>query len=366
MEELYLGISGFLLMVLTLFLIKIGTSIERSISKTYAIIFTTAVELYVALDALFVKCFFTEGGSVRAFRIIAFAFLLMYVIMPYTWHLFIQSYMGVQRRICIRILEAVPMMLLVVLVIVSVFNGMLWSIDDHSVYTRGPWFKSFAVLNLFYYGFAFVQNCYILITKNKNGKRYALISAVFSSIPLMGILINIFVFPLHDAYPLQPYCLTATVLLAYLFMVEHQKKEHDREQREKLLLALEHEKEAARDAKEAGAVKATFLANMSHDIRTPMNAILGFADIIAKHPDDEAVVRNAVTKIQASGEVLMKLINDVLDLSRIESGKLTLEETAVDLKQISEKLNMIMEYSMEKKHIQFQIISELQNPLCLV
>ena len=61
MEELYLGISGFLLMVLTLFLIKIGTSIERSISKTYAIIFTTAVELYVALDALFVKCFFTEG-----------------------------------------------------------------------------------------------------------------------------------------------------------------------------------------------------------------------------------------------------------------------------------------------------------------
>ena len=239
---------------------------------------------------------------------------------------------------------------------------MLWSIDDHSVYTRGPWFKSFAVLNLFYYGFAFVQNCYILITKNKNGKRYALISAVFSSIPLMGILINIFVFPLHDAYPLQPYCLTATVLLAYLFMVEHQKKEHDREQREKLLLALEHEKEAARDAKEAGAVKATFLANMSHDIRTPMNAILGFADIIAKHPDDEAVVRNAVTKIQASGEVLMKLINDVLDLSRIESGKLTLEETAVDLKQISEKLNMIMEYSMEKKHIQFQIISELQNP----
>ena len=362
MEELYLGISGFLLIVLTLFLIKIGTSIERSISKTYAIIFTTAVELYVALDALFVKCFFTEGGSVRAFRIIAFAFLLMYVIMPYTWHLFIQSYMGVQRRICIRILEAVPMMLLVVLVIVSVFNGMLWSIDDHSVYTRGPWFKSFAVLNLFYYGFAFVQNCYILITKNKNGKRYALISAVFSSIPLMGILINIFVFPLHDAYPLQPYCLTATVLLAYLFMVEHQKKEHDREQREKLLLALEHEKEAARDAKEAGAVKATFLANMSHDIRTPMNAILGFADIIAKHPDDEAVVRNAVTKIQASGEVLMKLINDVLDLSRIESGKLTLEETAVDLKQISEKLNMIMEYSMEKKHIQFQIISELQNP----
>ena len=107
MEELYLGISGFLLMVLTLFLIKIGTSIERSISKTYAIIFTTAVELYVALDALFVKCFFTEGGSVRAFRIIAFAFLLMYVIMPYTWHLFIQSYIKKRREVIISSLRII-------------------------------------------------------------------------------------------------------------------------------------------------------------------------------------------------------------------------------------------------------------------
>ena len=361
MEELYFWISGFLLIVLTLFLIKIGTSIERSISKTSALVFTAAVELYVALDALFVKCFFTEGGSVRAFRIIAFAFLLMYVIMPYIWHLFMQSYMGVQHGIRTRIVEAVPMMLLIVLVIASVFHGTLWSIDDNGVYTRGPWFKTFATLNLFYYVYAFVQNCYILVTKNKNGMRYVLTSAIFSFIPLMGILINIFVFPLHGAYPLQPYCLTATVLMAYLFMVEHQKKQHDREQREKLLLALAHEKEAARKAKEAGAVKDTFLANMSHDIRTPMNAILGFSDIIAKHPEDEAVVRNAVTKIQASGEVLMKLINDVLDLSKIESGKLTLEETAADLKQMSEKLDMMMEYSMKKKQIQFQILNGLRH-----
>ena len=144
-------------------------------------------------------------------------------------------------------------------------------------------------------------------------------------------------------------------------MVEHQKKQHDQEQKEKLLRALEHERESARKAQAAGAVKDTFLANMSHDIRTPMNAILGFSDIIAKHPGEEDVVRNAVTKIQASGEVLMRLINDVLDLSKIESGKLTVEETATDLNQMSKRLNMMLEYSMEKKNIQFQILNEWQH-----
>lgn len=361
MAELYLGISGFLVLILMILLLRIWSYIEKSRRKCYALVLIGAVEIYVVLDAMFVKCFLAEAESVNAFRIIVFTFFLIYVIMPYIWHLFMQNYMEMVCGIRTRILEALPLFILVILVCCSNFNGKLWNIDDNGVYTRGPWFSLFAVLNLFYYVFAFVQTCYILVCKNKGEKRYVLSSAIFSAIPLIGILVNTYVISLYGVYPFQPYCLVAGVLLAYLFMVEHQKKEHDREQREKLLLALEHEKEATRKAKEAGAVKDTFLANMSHDIRTPMNAILGFSDIIAKHPEDEAVVRNAVTKIQASGEVLMKLINDVLDLSKIESGKLTLEETATDLKQMSEKLNMIMEYSMEKKQIQFQIINELQN-----
>lgn len=362
MTELYLGISCFLILVLTLLFARVCTSFERGLSKRYALSFIGAVEIYVLMDALFVKCFLSGVRSITAFRGITLLFLLIYVIMPYVWHLFMQNYMGIQCKIHTRILEAIPFMVYVVLVIHSHFAGTLWSIDENGVYSRGPWFNVFAVLNMFYYGFAFVQTCYILATKNKGRKQYVVASAIFSGIPLIGILINVFVFPVRGAYPFQPYCLTTTVLLAYLFMVEHQKKQYEQEQREKLLLALEHEKEAARKAKEAGAVKNTFLANMSHDIRTPMNAILGFSDMIAKHPDDEAVVRNAVAKIQASGDVLMKLINDVLDLSKIESGKLSLEESATDLEQISEKMRMMLEYSMEKKHIQFEIINGLENP----
>lgn len=145
-------------------------------------------------------------------------------------------------------------------------------------------------------------------------------------------------------------------------MVEHQKNRVESEHRAMLSDALEQEKEASRKAREAGAVKDTFLANMSHDIRTPMNAILGFSDMIARHPDDEAIVRNAVAKIQASGDILLKIINDVLELSKLDSGRIQLEETAVDLEQMAQKMETMLEYSMEKGGVEFEIVNRMEHP----
>ena len=200
------------------------------------------------------------------------------------------------------------------------------------------------------------------IIKNQRGFKYLIKSSLFSLLPLIGILVNTYIIPLYGVYPFQPYCLVVGVLLAYLFMVEHQQNQVESAHREKLSCALEMEKEATKKAKEAGAVKNTFLANMSHDIRTPMNAILGFSNIIADHPDDEQIVKTAITKIQASGDVLMKLINDVLDLSKIESGKLTLNESATSLEQMGSDLKTMMEYSMQKKSIDFTVINHMKNP----
>ena len=126
---------------------------------------------------------------------------------------------------------------------------------------------------------------------------------------------------------------------------------------------MELEKESTRKAKVAGEVKNAFLANMSHDIRTPMNAIIGFSDIIAEHPDDEEIVKNAISKIQASGEILLKTINDVLDLSKIESGKAEIVEMVTDLKQMEENLKMMLEYSIQKGMIDFKVEDQIENPL---
>ena len=326
-------------------------------------IFIGVVELYVLLDALFMREFLSKTGSILQFKLIVFFFYLVYVIMPYVWHLFMQNYMGISSSKKRRFVEMIPQLLLTAMVLLSVPTGIVWGFSRNRTYIRGTFFGVFAVLNLFYYFYAFAQTFCILFMNNTGGIKYLIKSALFSAIPLIGILVNTYVIPFYGVCPFQPYCLVIGALLSYLFMVEHQQNQLESEHREKLSNALELEKELTRKAKAAGAVKNTFLANMSHDIRTPMNAIIGFADIIAKHPDDEIVVRNAITKIQASGDVLLKIINDVLDLSKIESGKAEVVETVTDLEQMTEKLEMMLEYSINKGKIDFRVESHIENRL---
>lgn len=81
-----------------------------------------------------------------------------------------------------------------------------------------------------------------------------------------------------------------------------------------------------------------------------------------KNPEDVETVKNAVAKIHASGDILMKIINDVLDLSKLESGKAELRETVVCLPELIEKLSHMLKYSMEQKKIAFQVVCEITNP----
>lgn len=363
MSSIYLSNAVFMMVILMIILLRIRYYITWSPSKKYAMIFISMVGLYVLLDALFMREFLSKTGSVLQFKLIVFFFYLVYVIMPYVWHLFMQSYMGISRSKKRRLVEMIPLILLIAMVLLSVPTGIVWGFSRNRTYIRGAFFGVFAVLNLFYYVYAFAQTFCILFINDTRDVKYLIKSALFSAIPLIGILVNTYVIPLYGVYPFQPYCLVIGALLSYLFMVEHQQNQMESEHREKLSNALEQEKESTRKAKVAGEVKNTFLANMSHDIRTPMNAIIGFADIIAKHPEDETIVRNAVTKIQASGDILLKIINDVLDLSKIESGKAEIAEAVTDLEQLTEKLKMMLEYSIDKGKIEFRVKNRIANPL---
>ncbi|MDE6595178.1 MAG: response regulator [Oscillospiraceae bacterium] len=123
-----------------------------------------------------------------------------------------------------------------------------------------------------------------------------------------------------------------------------------KEQEQKEVLA-----EALAQAQYANNAKTTFLNNMSHDIRTPMNAIIGFTSLAVTHIDNKEQIRNYLSKIMTSGNHLLSLINDVLDMSRIESGKVKIEEKETSLPEIMHDLKTIVQSDVKAKQLEFYI-----------
>ena len=111
--------------------------------------------------------------------------------------------------------------------------------------------------------------------------------------------------------------------------------------------------DAVAAAETANRAKSTFLSNMSHDIRTPMNAIIGFTTLAISNIDDKDRVKDYLTKTLASSNHLLSLINDVLDMSRIESGKIHLEEVEVNLSDVLHDLKTIVSGQVYAKQLEF-------------
>ena len=139
---------------------------------------------------------------------------------------------------------------------------------------------------------------------------------------------------------------SCTVLVAIRDATEEKEREiaQDRNLRN-ALAAAEH----------ANRAKTVFLNNMSHDIRTPMNAVIGFTALATTHIDNKELVLDYLKKIHISGQHLLSLINDVLDMSRIENGSVRIEYTVVHLPDILHDLNTIIQESVHSKQQEFYI-----------
>ncbi len=114
-------------------------------------------------------------------------------------------------------------------------------------------------------------------------------------------------------------------------------------------------KDALMQANRASKAKSVFLSNMSHDIRTPMNAIVGFTSLAMKHIDNRERMEEYLKKIMTSGNHLLSLINDVLDMSRIESGKIRLDEKACSLPEILHSICNIVQADVHAKQLELHI-----------
>ena len=120
-------------------------------------------------------------------------------------------------------------------------------------------------------------------------------------------------------------------------------------------------KKSAEQAREASEAKTRFLFNMSHDIRTPMNAIIGFSDLLGKNLDNEEKVREYLGKIKSSGNILMSIIDQVLEVARIESGTAILKTEAANLSELFYSVNTVLESDIQMKGIHCSIDTNVQH-----
>ncbi len=119
--------------------------------------------------------------------------------------------------------------------------------------------------------------------------------------------------------------------------------------------SLQEAYELAELAERANQAKTTFLNNMSHDIRTPMNAIIGFTSLAATHLEEKELLKDYLGKIMTSSNHLLSLINDVLDMSRIESGKVKIEENECSIPVVMHDLRNILQTDIKAKRLDFFI-----------
>ena len=141
-------------------------------------------------------------------------------------------------------------------------------------------------------------------------------------------------------------CYVLSLLIAALFYLFFMKRYHEQQYAEKLQLS-------AVEAQEASEAKTRFLFNMSHDIRTPMNAIMGFTELLNRNLDDQEKARGYLRKIQNASSLLLTIINQVLEMARIESGTVTLRLEATDLSALFHSVNTVFEADIQKKNIQY-------------
>lgn len=157
------------------------------------------------------------------------------------------------------------------------------------------------------------------------------------------------------------YIVVFTMLLAFVlsctlyYFNKRQQQKIRREREEEREVHNKQLAEALQAAQIASNSKTTFLSNMSHDIRTPMNAVLGFTTLLAKDAENPDKVREYTKKILASGQYLLSLINDILDISKIESGKVVLNFEKFTLSDLISSVEAIIRPMAKAKHQNFYV-----------
>ena len=257
----------------------------------------------------------------------------------------------------------------IVVVIINFFRPVLFWLDSSGAYHAGP--ARYATLAIQIFMFLLTSAYTLRITSRSDGAvRLRHMTIGFFGIAMV-VLIAIQVF-----YPLMPFYAMGYMLgtcVLHSFVVEAEKEEYrlelelalEREKRQKEELAESREalQEALASAENASQAKTAFLSNMSHEIRTPMNAIIGLNNIALNDPTASEKVKEYLGKTGASAQHLLGIINDILDMSRIESGRMMIKREEFSFSKALEQVNAMISSQCRDKGLLYdcQILGKVND-----
>ncbi len=335
------------------------TFIYHRVHNTYAkghetfLKLTIVSAIYALVDAMWGLCYLEYINLGQwFFVIVSDVYFFLSNAVAYLGFLYIQRIHKInvwdkKWKLC---LGRMPLTVLVFLLIANFWNGWIFSFDTVGQYVRGPLFRYQFMVAYFYFVWAIlltIKKCIVSKEESDHSKCRSVVS--FTVIPLLlGVA--------QSVLPTKPYfsmAYTIAVIGMFIFITSLDKEEMEREKAER---EAEHNRllqQALEDSHNANKAKSTFLFNMSHDIRTPMNAIIGFNEIARENIGNEERVQDCLEKMDVASKHLLRLINDVLDMARIENGKIDLELAPCSVSKLVGETRAMFMPDMDKKQITF-------------
>lgn len=230
----------------------------------------------------------------------------------------------------------------VLFVLIGTLNGKLFYIENGN-FIEGSWYNYGGII-----GFIVLTSLLIFAVKKRKSVGYK--PTMFVAIFFVSTYVPIFITFFTGIEPYTYVCMSLIMLLVYIIL-----------QTGEIEQGKLHERIACEAA--ASRAKTDFLFNMSHDIRTPMNAILGYTEVAIKHRDNQEIVDDCLEKISFAGRHLLDLINDVLEMSRIESDRLEITDEPSDIRKFIEGVDQMSKALAIKKSIDFKTeVGDIANP----
>lgn len=262
-----------------------------------------------------------------ALRIILSA--ICYTLRAVLVYLFIRLIWPYEHNQKARILLAIPLVVCGLCGISPFFTDIVYSFNSMNIFCRGPlgWIFMIAVI-----GYVLLFVFFIIKQYKYNGKMNTVILTLIAFFIITSTVLS----TIYDMEWMGRLSIVYGIVFC-LFALDTnrlQKTIYALQENQELKEALKELEKTKKEAEVANEAKTTFLLNMSHDIRTPLNGIIGMLDIADRFPDDLNKQKECRNKVRNASKILLELVNDVLDRSKLESGEVVLEHVSFDLNDI--------------------------------